>query len=206
MVGLVGIVVGWRLLPAICLATIVWVIVVGGSRLLTNRAAGIVITVAISPLRGWNAPIGLVFRRVGRTRRRRVPIVAFCWRCRAARSVAPELSKGIGLSYEASKLRERIIVRGPRVAAQRRFTCTERSLALFFRHSVPGYCARPVLLIAAGDQRRQKQIPKDETYRISSGALTPSNAKPEASTVTIPFTRASRAFVVSRSFWIMKRK
>ena len=47
---------------------------------------------------------------------------------------------------------------------------------------------------------------RDPIYRISCGASTPSISSPEARTVAIPCTRASRAKVVSRSFWIMKRK
>jgi hypothetical protein len=39
-----------------------------------------------------------------------------------------------------------------------------------------------------------------QVYRISSGALTPSSARPEAKIVTTPSTSASRAAVVSRSF------
>ena len=43
-------------------------------------------------------------------------------------------------------------------------------------------------------------------YRISSGAWTPRTAKPDARTETTPWTKASRAFVISASLLIMKRK
>jgi hypothetical protein len=43
-------------------------------------------------------------------------------------------------------------------------------------------------------------------YRISSGALTPKMAKPDARTETTPWTNASRALVISASLLIMKRK
>ena len=43
-------------------------------------------------------------------------------------------------------------------------------------------------------------------HRISLGASTPSSASPEARTVTTPCTKTSRAKLVCRSSWIMKRK
>ena len=43
-------------------------------------------------------------------------------------------------------------------------------------------------------------------YRISVGAWTPRTAKPDARTETTPWTIASRAFVISASLLIMKRK
>ena len=43
-------------------------------------------------------------------------------------------------------------------------------------------------------------------YRISSGAWTPRTARPDARTETTPWTKASRAFVISASLLIMKRK
>src|ERR1700760_3908843 len=43
-------------------------------------------------------------------------------------------------------------------------------------------------------------------YRISSGASTPKMAKPDARTETTPWTSANRAFVISASLFIMKRK
>ena len=54
------------------------------------------------------------------------------------------------------------------------------------------------------------QIPmraqKPLTYRISSGAWTPRTASPDARTETTPWTKANRAFVISASLLIMKRK
>src|SRR6185436_18153031 len=43
-------------------------------------------------------------------------------------------------------------------------------------------------------------------YRISVGAWTPRTAKPDARTETTPCTIAKRAFVISASLVIMKRK
>src|SRR5262249_35049207 len=43
-------------------------------------------------------------------------------------------------------------------------------------------------------------------YRISVGAWTPRTARPDARTETTPWTNASRAFVISASSSIMKRK
>jgi len=61
---------------------------------------------------------------------------------------------------------------------------------------VPQYSTRPCVGLIRSTRTRTN----GRSYRISSGALTPSNARPEAKIVTIPSTSASRAAVVCRSF------
>ena len=54
--------------------------------------------------------------------------------------------------------------------------------------------------------RHPCHISLPQAYRISVGALTPRMASPDARTETTPWTIASRAFVISASLLIMKRK
>ena len=71
-------------------------------------------------------------------------------------------------------------------------TCSNFGVSLQFRATIPHDCScRP---------------PAAWSYRISFGAPTPSNASPDARTVTTPCTRTRRAIVNCRSSWIMKRK
>ena len=148
--------------------------------------------------RGAEIVAGAEARRRRRRRRRRRS---------AARVIAAEFGERVGLSDQAGKFGERIAA-GSGVAAG------ARARQRFIRTIGSSGSGRPPFgprLLSAPSPALNREPAStrgslNEIYRISSGASTPSNAKPEARTVTIPCTKASRAIVVSGSFWIMKRK
>ena len=103
------------------------------------------------------------------------------------------------------KLRKRIVASAFGRTAHGGFTCAIRRWNWSSAIRSPVTELVPASTFMTAGDARQVQIGLTSLTH-SSGALTPSKSRPEASTMTIPSTKASRAFVVSRSFWIMARK
>jgi hypothetical protein len=146
--------------------------------------------------------------RSGRTRRRLAPLISerkavvgfpigfasrrSAWARRSAGLSRPPPGRCIALPDQARELRKRIAATvGPIIAISHR-TCSDSGALLRFLATHPHDCSgRP---------------PAAWSYRISSGAPTPSNESPDPRTVTTPCTSTRRAIVNSRSSGIMKRK
>ena len=122
----------------------------------------------------------------------------------AARAVAAEFGERIALPDQAREFGQRIVAGAgdSAVRVARGVVRTIGSLDCCRPPFGPRFVRSPATRSAGATQH----VGRDKIYRISSGASTPSSASPEARTVTTPCTKASRAAVISGSFWIMKRK
>jgi hypothetical protein len=147
------------------------------------------------------------------------------WIIRVARCAAryrrlivpsPQMGERISLTNQACELGERIALSSSSrmliviaiIAIVRRIASVLISISHRDDASPVGKAAYPLSNepAAAGCSHRSPYERDAPLYRISSGAWTPRTANPDARTETTPWTKASRAFVISASSLIMKRK